>query len=71
MEFDIVLPLVLFVIVMLSVAFFRRFEKKAKTVLEDRKFGIREIVIMVISMGVLITIIAFSPEIAIQILCAF
>ncbi len=68
MEFDIVLPLVLFVIVVISVASYRRFEKKAKNVLEDRKFGIREIIIMVISMGVLITVIAFSPEIAIQIL---
>ncbi|MEM2701573.1 MAG: hypothetical protein QXR45_00200 [Candidatus Bathyarchaeia archaeon] len=68
MKVDFLLPISLFLIVVLSILSHKRVENKIRMILEDKKIGIREIILMVMSMGIMVTIIAFIPTYAIQIL---
>lgn len=68
MEVDLLLPLSVFAIITLSILFYERIQGKMKTLLEDRKFSLREVIFMVISMGVMVTVIALVPNYAVQIL---
>ncbi len=68
MEIDFLLPLSVFIIITLSILLYEKVQEKMKIILEDRKLGMREIILMVISMGVMITIVALMPNYAIQIL---
>jgi presenilin-like A22 family membrane protease len=43
-------------------------KNKATTFFEERKFKIRDIIIMVLAMGIMVTLIAFIPGLAIKIL---
>lgn len=68
MNFDVLMPTVVFFIVAVTVFSYRRFEEKVKFLFEERKLNTRDILLMVILMGVMVTIIAFIPSLAIQIL---
>lgn len=68
MEIDFLLPLSLFVIVASSIFLYEKFEKKMRGVFEGKKLGMREVVFMVSSMGIMVTLVAFMPGYAIQIL---
>ena len=67
MEFDVLLPIVIFFIVTLSIYVYRKFAGKLALLFEDTKISTREAVLMVISMGIMVTILALMPSQAIQI----
>jgi presenilin-like A22 family membrane protease len=68
MLFDIVLPSVVSIITIAIVLLYEKFEHKMKSLFEEKEFQIRDAIFLVIGMGVMVTIIAFVPELAIQIL---
>jgi len=68
MEIDFLIPSSVFTIVALSILFYEKIRDRMKTVLEDKKLSMREVVFMVFSMGAMVTIIALMPNYAIQIL---
>ncbi len=61
------LPTVVFFIVSVSVLAYRRFEKKITFLFEERKLTIRDAILIVASMGLMVTVMAFMPSRAIQI----
>ncbi|NHJ32599.1 MAG: hypothetical protein FK732_07035 [Asgard group archaeon] len=67
MNFDIVLPTALFFVVSVSVLLYKKVEKPVALLLEDRKLTVRDAVFMVLSMGIMVTVIVFIPNLAIQI----
>ncbi len=67
MEFDVLLPGVVFLAVTISVFLYRRFETMLSTLFDERELTPRDAVLMVVSMGIMVTVIAFVPSQAIQI----
>lgn len=66
--FDIILPISLFTILILVIFLNQKLEKKIKSVFgEETKLGKREVVLLVLLMGIMITIIALMPSRAIQV----
>ena len=61
LEFDVLLPLVLFSVVTLSNFLYQRFSEKMKELFENRKISGRTAAFMVLLMGVMITLIVFFP----------
>lgn len=68
MLFDVVLPSTVSIIIVAIVFLYGKFETKMKSLFEEREFRIRDVVFLVIAMGVMVTIIAFIPQQAILIL---
>ncbi|MEM1586055.1 MAG: hypothetical protein QXX99_03795 [Candidatus Bathyarchaeia archaeon] len=68
MEANFLLPISLFTIIALSILLHRRVAERAKEIFGERKISIREVIIIVIFMGILVTIIGLIPSYAIQIL---
>ncbi len=68
MEFDVVLPISVFITVLIIVFSYGKFEGEAKLIFGDRKFRVHEIVFMIILMGIFVSLLAVAPEIAIQVL---
>ncbi len=66
--FDIVLPFVVTAITIASIMLFERLKDKMKTLFDEREFRMRDAVFLVISMGVMVSIIVFVPQQAIRIL---
>jgi len=67
MQFDLALPFAVFLVVVTSVFLYRKVEKFFTPLLEDQKFSARDAVLMVVSMGVMVTAIAYLPGQAVQI----
>lgn len=67
-ELDLVLPAAVSLIASASVLLYGRFHKKISFLLEESSIGARDVVVMVASMGLMITAIAFIPKQAVQIL---
>jgi len=69
MLFDIVLPSVISVVTIAIVWLYAKFETKIKSLFEEEKeFHIRDAVFLVITMGVMVTVIALIPQQAIMVL---
>jgi len=68
MQLDIILPIVIFTIATASVILYQRFEKVIASLFEEKKFTTRDAVLMVVSMGVMVTVIVFIPSQALQII---
>lgn len=68
MPFDIVLPTVVTITAIAIVLLYGKFENKMKSLFEEKEFRIRDSIFLVIGMGIMVTIIAFAPQLAIQIL---
>lgn len=68
MKIDISLPLSLFLIVALSLLLNEKIGRRVRGILGDKKLGGREIILMVISMGAMVSLIVLMPSYAIQIL---
>lgn len=68
MKIDFLLPSSLFLIVALSLLLSEKIEKKIKAILGEKKLSTREIFFMVISMGIMVSIIVLLPSYWIQIL---
>lgn len=68
MYFDVLLPSVLFVIIVLSIFLQRKLEKRMAVLVEEARISIRETILIVAFMGIAVTAIAFIPGMAIQII---
>jgi MFS family permease len=68
MRIDVLLPLSLFLILSLSLLLSERIGRKVEAILGGKKLGAREIFFMVISMGIMVSLIVLMPNYAIQIL---
>ncbi|MCW4020429.1 MAG: hypothetical protein NWF14_04280 [Candidatus Bathyarchaeota archaeon] len=67
MEFDVLLPTVVFFIVVTSIFLYRKIQKPVTSLFEDRKFTARDAALIVASMSIMITATVFIPSQAIQI----
>lgn len=65
MLFDISVPSVLFLLTAVSVFLYPKLEAKIKVLVEERKFRMRDIVSMIIVMGVAVSVFVFVPSYAI------
>ena len=68
MQFDIVLPLTISIITIATVWLYEKFETRIKSLFEEKEFQIRDVVFLVIAMGVMVTVIVFVPQQAIKVL---
>ena len=68
MPFDIVLPSIVSLITIAIIWLYVKFEAKMKTIFEEKEFRVRDAVFLVLAMGIMVTIIVFVPQQAIQIL---
>jgi len=68
MIIDVLLPSSLFLILTLSLLLSEKIGRKVGAILGGKKMGLREIFLMVISMGIVVSLIALMPDYAIQIL---
>ena len=66
--FDVVLPSIVAVITVASILLFERMKDKMKSLFEEREFRILDAVLLVVSMGVMVSVIVFVPKQAIRIL---
>jgi hypothetical protein len=67
MQYDVALPSAVFLIIAASVLSYRRIEKSFAPLLEDRQYSTRDVVLMVVAMGLMVSAIAFLPGQAVQI----
>lgn len=66
MEFDLVMPVTLFVVTIVAMFLDKRVEGKLKGVLEEREFRIRDALLLVASLVVTVSVIVFIPDLAIM-----
>jgi len=66
MEFDVLLPTVVFFLAATSVLMYRKLIPKITPLFEDRKFSTRDAVLIVVAMGLMVTVMALVPSRAIQ-----
>jgi hypothetical protein len=71
MEFDVAMPIVLFLVTVAATFLSRKVEGKLKTSLEEKEFRTRDTALLVISMGIVVSIIVFVPELALMALFLF
>jgi presenilin-like A22 family membrane protease len=68
MIFDIMLPVTLFLVTLATIFTFEKCEKKFKTLLEEKTLNIKDVILLVIVMGVIVTLMAtimiFIPQMA-------
>jgi hypothetical protein len=64
MRFDILMPLVLFLVTFAAMSIGRRAESKLKATVEEREFKNRDITLMVIMITVAVSIVVFIPSMA-------
>ena len=62
MIFDVSLPIVLFFIMVATFLLYGKFERKMRNFLGGRELRLREAVLMVASIGVMVTVMAFIPR---------
>lgn len=66
MQFDILLPSVLFFITVASVILHGKYKRKIKSLLEEKELKIRDAVSLVALMGVVVTVLVLVPQYAIR-----
>jgi hypothetical protein len=71
MNFDVVMPLALFLVTIVAMLLNGKAEKKLKGVLEEKELRTRDTVLLVASVGVTVSLIAFIPELAVMIIFLF
>jgi hypothetical protein len=68
MPFDIVFPSALFLLTAAAVFLYPKLETKIKSILEEKKLSIRDVIVLVVIMGVAVTVLVIIPRDAIAIL---
>jgi hypothetical protein len=68
MTFDVALPLALSFIAVATILLYTKLEKRVKTLFEEREFSIRDVLLLVVAMGVMVTVLVFVPSQAILVL---
>jgi len=71
MNFDVAMPLALFLVTIAAMLLNDKAERKLKGVLEEKEFRTRDAVLLVASVGVTISLIVFIPQLAIMIIFLF
>jgi hypothetical protein len=71
MNFDVVMPLALFLVTIAAMLLNGKVEKKLKGVLEEKEFRTRDAVLLVSSVGVTVSLIVFIPQLAVMIIFLF
>jgi len=66
--FDVLLPSIVFVAITTSIFLQRKLERTIFSLLEEKKIGIRDVVLIVAWMGIAVTAVVFIPSEAVQIL---
>jgi len=65
-EVNFLLPISIFIVTVLSILLHKKVAEKVKEVFGDKKISLREVIIIVIFMGILVTMIGLIPDYAIQ-----
>jgi hypothetical protein len=71
MRFDILFPTLLFAVTLVAMFLSRKAESKLKAAVEERELGNRDVALLVAMIAVLVSIIAFIPQMAIMALFLF
>jgi hypothetical protein len=71
MYLDVAMPLTLFLVTVLAMFLNEKVEGKLKTVFEERKFRVRDAVLLVAAVSITVSIIVFIPQMAIMSLFLF
>jgi len=71
MYFDVAMPLTLFAVALMATFLNEKVEGKLKGTLEERKFGVREAVLLIAAMSVTVTLIVFIPQMAVMVIFLF
>jgi hypothetical protein len=71
MQFDIAMPLVLFAVTLVAVMLSEKCEGKLKKSLEERKFGVKDTVLLVAAISITVSLIVFVPQMAVMTLFLF
>jgi len=68
LHLDVLLPSVVFIAIAASIFLQRKLEEKISSLLEEKKISVRDVVLIVIWMGIAVTAMVFIPSGAVQIL---
>lgn len=71
MRLDILLPLILFLISVIVIFIYSKYEMKVRSLFEGNEIRTKDAVLMVLAMGTMITIMAFIPQQAMMIIILF
>ena len=71
MYFDVAMPLTLFLVTLVAMFLEEKVEGKLKGVFEERKFHVRDAVLLVAAMSVVVFLVVLIPQMAIMILFLF
>ena len=71
MQFDITMPIFLFLLCFASIKIYKKFEDKLKQILEEKEFQIKDVIVLVAVMGVMISIMVLVPSLALTVIILF
>jgi hypothetical protein len=71
MYFDVAMPLTLFMVTMVAMFLEEKAEGKLKRVFEERKFKVRDALLLIAAMSVTVSLILFIPQMALMIIFLF
>ena len=71
MYFDVAMPLTLFLVTLVAMFLEEKVENKLKGVFEERKFKVRDALLLVAAMSVTVSLVLFIPQMAIMIIFLF
>jgi len=71
MQFDITMPIFLFLLCFASIKIYKKFEDKLKQILEEKEFQIKDVIVLVAVMGVMISIMMLVPSLALTVIILF
>jgi hypothetical protein len=71
MDFDVIMPLTLFIVAIVAMILHKRAEGKLKQVLEEKEFRVRDTILLVASISVTVSLIVLVPQFAIMIIFLF
>ncbi|MEM3694624.1 MAG: hypothetical protein QXJ11_01510 [Candidatus Bathyarchaeia archaeon] len=71
MQFDVAMPLTLFAVTLIAVMLSEKSEGKLKKSLEERKFGVKDTVLLVAAISVTVSLIVFVPQTAVMTMFLF
>jgi hypothetical protein len=71
MYFDVAMPLTLFLVTLLAMSLEEKVEGKLKGVLEEKKFKVRDALLLIATMSVAVSLVVFIPQMAIMIMFLF
>ena len=68
MEFDVLLPALVFSLTTVTVLLYQRFKGRFTSIFGEKKITVRDAVLMVAFMGLMVTAVVFIPKLAVQII---